>query len=57
VLAIELYKKLHSSKALFLAVCIGLFGVLFLPSSNMLIISLVMCAFGIYFLKWWLKNE
>lgn len=56
VLAIELYKKLQSKKALYLVIFIGFMGMLFLPSSNMLIISLAVCTFSIYILKDWMHK-
>jgi 4-azaleucine resistance transporter AzlC len=45
VLGIELYKRSRAKNALFLSLAVGIFGVLFLPSSHMLIISLLICSF------------
>jgi 4-azaleucine resistance transporter AzlC len=51
VLGIELYQKSRAKKTLFLSLLIGLFGILYLQPSNMLIISLLLCSFCLITLK------
>lgn len=56
VLSIELYKESKNTKSLFLAFILGLFGMLFLPSNNMLIITLSVCLFTLIALKRWINE-
>lgn len=56
VLSIELYKDSKNQKTLFLAFILGLFGMLFLPSENMLIITLSICLFALMMLKRWVNE-
>jgi 4-azaleucine resistance transporter AzlC len=51
VLGVELYQRNRAKKALFLSLAIGFFGLLCLPSSDMLILSLLMCSFCLIALK------
>jgi 4-azaleucine resistance transporter AzlC len=51
VLGIELYQRSRAKKALFLSLAIGIFGILCLPSEQMLILSLLICSFCLITLK------
>ena len=56
VLSIELYLKNPSPKPLLLALCIGMVGMILLPSSKMLIISLCVAAGLLIGLKGWIDE-
>lgn len=56
VLSIELYKESKNQKTLALAFLLGLFGMLFLPSENMLIITLSICLLALLVLKRWVNE-
>lgn len=56
VLAIELYKKYPNKKILFLSSMVGFFGLVLLPSSQMLVISLCFCVVLILLLKNWISS-
>jgi 4-azaleucine resistance transporter AzlC len=51
VLSVEIYQKNRAKKTLFLSLMIGFFGLLCLPASNMLILSLLICSFCLIALK------
>jgi 4-azaleucine resistance transporter AzlC len=51
VLSIELYQRSKDTKVLILSLAIGLFGILYLPPKDMLIISLLICSFFLLILK------
>ncbi len=56
VLGIELYKKEPNKKIFFISVLVGLFGIAFLPSSQMLVISLFLCIGLLFLCKDWIKK-
>lgn len=56
VLAIELYKKYPNKKLLALSSLIGLGGMLFLPSSSMLVVSLSVAFILLLTLKGWINE-
>ncbi len=51
VLSIELYKKSRLHKPFFVALIIGLFGMVLFPPQKMLILSLCLCAFVLIIFK------
>lgn len=57
VLGIEFYKKNRLKKPLMLSLIISLVGMIVLPSSSMLVISLLVCAIAIFLFKDWIENE
>lgn len=56
VLAIQLYKKYPNKKILLLSILVGFFGIFFLPSSQMLVISLSCCIVLILGLQNWISQ-
>ncbi len=56
VLAIEIYKKYPNKKVFFISILVGIFGIIFLPSSQMLVISLFLCIVLLFLFKNWINS-
>lgn len=56
VLAIELYKKYPNKKLLYLSLLIGVCGMILLPSSSMLVISLTIAFILLLVLRGWISE-
>lgn len=57
VLSIELYNKIRSKKAFILSAVIGCVCMFAIPSSYMLMVALLLCAFSLIYLQRWIRHE